>query len=75
MIDSPTVALRDVLMPHDDEQPRPTDRPDKAPETPPDEPAPTPVQDPPAEPGQPPYVVRRARVDELVGTGRVRVES
>jgi hypothetical protein len=62
-------------MPHDDEQPRPSDKPDKAPETPPDEPAPTPVQDPPAEPGQPPYVVaRRARVDELVGTARVRVD-
>ena len=45
-------------MQHDDERPRPPDKPDEAPDTPTDEPKPAPVQDPPSEPDPAPYVVR-----------------
>lgn len=45
-------------MQHDDERPRPPDKPDEAPDTPTNEPKPAPVQDPPSEPDPAPYVVR-----------------
>ena len=52
MIDDPAVGFPGVTqktMQHDDERPRPPDKPDEAPDTPTDEPKPAPVQDPPSE--------------------------